>query len=396
MMRNTLYIGEQLWEWKEKLPNEEEHIVESIKIKTPSIVDVDLWTRVNDRMSLHLREVRTKKIQNKLPLLKGVLKCKKCGLGLSHRFRETNHYYGRCKEYSWKYNKEKFHTSKCSIEKSLRIEETDEKVFETILEVIKNSKKIREHYKTLNLSPKWEDEKLLKTKIGTIKKYLREKTKEKDSYEDELVEIEFEIRTKKITPSKGEKLKTKFQNTIDILDEEIQKLQKDLKLISNSKGWVNWIDKMSKEIEIIKTSSLEKRKDFINKNIQEIKVEYDDKLKSHKLDIDFRFPIVGDKFEYDVNGLRDDKGLRVYKINDGTTNKNIEIPLVNYRKKQNDKNREKLNSEIIRLKEESGFSLSEICNELNNKKLYSPTNKKWDKSKLSSYYKYLKETVPKK
>lgn len=396
MMRNTLYIGEQLWEWKEKLPNEEEHIVESIKIKTPSIVDVDLWTRVNDRMSLHLREVRTKKIQNKLPLLKGVLKCKKCGLGLSHRFRETNHYYGRCKEYSWKYNKEKFHSSKCSIEKSLRIEETDEKVFETIVEVIKNSKKIREQYKTLNLSPKWEDEKLIKTKIGTIKKYLREKTKEKNRYEDELVEIEFEIRTKKITSSKGEKLKTKFQNTIDILDEEIQKLQKDLKLISNSKGWVNWIDKMSKEIEIIKTSSLEKRKDFINKNIQEIKVEYDDKLKSHKLDIDFRFPIVGDKFEYDVNGLRDDKGLRVYKINDGTTNKNIEIPLVNYRKKQNDKNREKLNSEIIRLKEESGFSLSEICNELNNKKLYSPTNKKWDKSKLSSYYKYLKETVPKK
>ena len=189
MMRNKLYIGEQVWEWKEKLPNGEEQIVETITIDIPPIVEIDLWKRVNDRMNLHLNDIRNKNNQNEIPLLKGILKCKKCGLVLSHRFRETNHYYGRCKETKWKYNNKKFDISDCSIGKSLRIEETDVKVFETIIDVIRNSKKIKEQYKTKNLTPKWEDETLLKKRIGTIKKYLNEKIKERNNCENEIVEI---------------------------------------------------------------------------------------------------------------------------------------------------------------------------------------------------------------
>lgn len=396
MMRNKLYIGEQVWEWKEKLPNGEEHIVETITIDIPPIVEIDLWKRVNDRMNLHLNDIRNKNNQNEIPLLKGILKCKKCGLVLSHRFRETNHYYGRCKETKWKYNNKKFDISECSIGKSLRIEETDVKVFETIIDVIRNSKKIKEQYKTKNLTPKWEDETLLKKRIGTTKKYLNEKIKERNNCENEIVEIEYDIRTNKITPSLGEKLKTKFLNTIEVLNEEVLKLQKELKLVSNSKGWVNWIDNMSKEIDSIRNTSIENKRDFINKNILEVKVEYDKNLKSHKLDIDFRFPIVGDKFQYDLNESRDDKGFKKYEILEGSTNKTIEVPLVTYRKKQNENDREKLNSEIIKLKEEGGFSLQEICNKLNEKKLFTPTKKKWDKPKLSSYYKTLKGKVPKK
>ena len=133
-------------------------------------------------MNLHLNDIRNKNNQNEIPLLKGILKCKKCGLVLSHRFRETNHYYGRCKETKWKYNNKKFDISDCSIGKSLRIEETDVKVFETIIDVIRNSKKIKEQYKTKNLTPKWEDETLLKKRIGTIKKYLNEKIKERNNW----------------------------------------------------------------------------------------------------------------------------------------------------------------------------------------------------------------------
>ena len=41
------------------------------------------------------------------------------------------------------------------------------------------------------------------------------------------------------------------------------------------------------------------------------------------------------------------------------------------------------------------FISNPICNELNQKKLLTPTNKKWDKSKLSSYYNQLKIDVGK-
>jgi site-specific DNA recombinase len=398
MMRNTLYTGKQVWEWKEKLPNGEEQLIESITIKTPSIVKKDLWKRVNDRMNLHLIEVRNEKSQNSLSLLKGKLKCKECGLFLNHRFRETNHYYGRCKEYSWKYNKKKYNSSNCGIGKSLRMEETDKKVLDIVIKTVNESKKLREEYKIKHLIPLWDDEKELKKKIRKVKKYLRDKTNERDKYEDEIIQIQFEIRTNQITQVKGEKLILKFQNTIEIFDKEIEKLQNQLKIVTNSKGWIDWIDKMSKGLGKIKNSSTEIKKDFINKNIQEIDVDFDKKSNSHKLNIHFKYPIIGDKLVYDINGKRDPRGGsgKKYDIFDGSSEMEIEIPLVKYRKKQNEKTRDKLNSVIIELKEVKGNSLQEICNELNNMKLYTPTKKKWDKPKLSSYYKYLKEKVPKK
>ena len=396
MMRNTVYIGEQEWVWKEKLPNGEVQVVDTIKIETPSIVSKDLWERVNRKMDLHQREIKEDTIKNRSSLLNGLLKCNKCGLTLSNRFRETNHYYGRCKEYKWKYNGSKFDTSKCDISKSIRIEETDEKVLDTVIEVIRNSKKLREQYKIKTLSPKWEDDKEIKKNSSRIKKYLREKTKEKDNMENQIVQTEYDIRIKKISKSIGEKLKTRFQETIKELDIEIKKLETELSLISNTKGWINWLDKMNKELNGIKNSNNEIKRDFINNTIQEIGVVYDEKIKSHRLDILFKYPVVGDIFNYNLNGEKDEKGFKKYQIIEGVNNKIIEVPIVNNHKKQNEKTREKLNNIIIELKEVKGSSLQEICNELNCLNLQTPTKKKWDKSKLSSYYKYLKNDILKK
>ncbi len=396
MIRSTIYIGKQEWTWKEQLPNGEEIIVEKIEIDTPKIVDYNLWKRVNDRIDLRIRNINSTKSGNDKSLLKGLLKCNKCGLKLESRFRETNHYYGRCKEYKWKYNGRKFDTKNCDISKSLRIEETDEKVLDVVLEIVINSSKLREEYKIKSLSSRWEDEKKVKKNISRIKKYLRERIKEQDRIENEIVQIEFDVRTNKIKPSLGKKLKIKFQETIEHLDFEVKRLETDLKLISNTKGWINWLKKMSKGLDKIKNSSNETKKDFLNKNVQEIGVFYDDKIKSHRLDIQFRYPIVGDVFQYDISGDKDDTGFKKYNITDGVTNKILEVPLVNYRKKQNERTRDKLNSVIIELKEVKGYSLQKICNELNDMKLYTPTKKKWDKPKLSSYYKNLKEKVPKK
>jgi len=395
MVRSTIYIGKQEWTWKEQLPNGEEVIVEKIEIDTPKLVDYDLWKRVNDRIDLRIRNTNPTKTGNNKSLLKGLLKCNKCGLNLDSRFRETNHYYGRCKEFKWKYNGRKFDTGECDVSKSLRIEETDEKVLNSVIDIVKNSKILREKYKTKNLSPKWEDEKEIKKRLSRIKKYLRKKTRERDNYENEIVQIEFDIRTNKISTSMGKKLEEKFKETIEQLDFEIKRLETDLGLVTNTKGWINWLDKMSKDVDKVKTSSLEKKKEFLNKNIKEIGVQYVKDIQSHKLNILFKYPIVGDVFQY-YDGEKDEQGFRKYKITDGVSNSSIELPLINYRKKQNEKIRSKLNSIIIELKEENGYSLQMICDELNGMKLYTPTKKKWDKPKLSSYYKNIKEKVPKK
>lgn len=176
----------------------------------------------------------------------------------------------------------------------------------------------------------------------------------------------------------------------------INRLESDLSLITNSKGWINWLEKMSKGLDKMKNSSHTIKRDFLNKNLREIGVVYDDDKKSHRLDILFKHPIVGDIFQYDVSGEKGETGFKKYNITDGTSNKVIEIPLLNYRKKQNEKLREKLNGIVIELRGEKGFSLQKVCDELNRLRLYSPTKKKWDKPKRSSYYKTIKVSTIKK
>jgi len=398
MLRNTVYCGKQVWTWKEKKPNGEELVVDEIEVKTPVLIDEHLWKSVNDRIDDRIKQsnfTKNKKEEQK-SLLKGLLKCKKCGLTLNHRYKKTNHYYGRCKEYNWKYNGKKKIEGDCDISKSLRIEETDEKVLNTVIDVVKNSINIRERYKIKNLSPKWEDEENIRIKLKTTKKYIRQKIKEKEKYEDEIVDVEFEIRTSSIPKKRGEKLILKFKEVIDNLDKEIERYEKDLKVISNSRGWVNWLDDMTKGIDDIKKSSIPKKREFLNKNVENIEVVYDKEIQSHRLNILFKYPIVGDSLKFDESGKKGEHSYKKYTIINGDIKKVVELPLVNNRKKRNEKTRDELNNKIIELREEKGYSLNEVCVVLNELKLLTPTKKKWDKPKLSSYYKTIKSTTVKK
>ena len=50
-------------------------------------------------------------------LLKGLLECPKCKLKLGHRFKDTNHYYGKCSEYNWRKVGDKIPTKECVLKK---------------------------------------------------------------------------------------------------------------------------------------------------------------------------------------------------------------------------------------------------------------------------------------
>ena len=69
----------------------------------------------------------------------------------------------------------------------------------------------------------------------------------------------------------------------------------------------------------------------------------------------------------------------------------VDIPIDEKRNTLSSNDRIKLNSLILELKEKKNLSHSEVCDELNKKGVRTPTNKKWDKPKLSSYYNYIKK-----
>ena len=403
MMRNTIYIGTQVWKWEEKLPNGDITTVDEIIIKTPKLIEKELWESVNQKMNLHLQK-RKKSIPTD-QILGGTIVCNECGLSLSYRKRgNSQQYYGRCSEYSWKHNKDYLNNKKknynktnCKMKRSLNIVETDEKILDKIIDIITKSSIVREKYKIKDLSPKWDSETKNSKRLGSIRTQLRNKRRELESLEDEQIQIEYDVRTKKISESIGSKLREKFKTSIEIVQEEIDLIKNEERLISESKGWVNWISKMEKDVKKIMNSSLEQKRDFINRNVQNIKVFFDEKSKEHDITINFRLPIVGDELIYDKKGIINETGFKDYRIKDGdkTVNFRFEKP-VQIRTKLNKEVRKVLNERIIQLKEVEFLSLKNICETLNKERLLTPTGKNWDKPKLSSYYRTIKGKTPKK
>ena len=403
MMRNTIYIGTQVWKWEEKLPNGDITTVDEIIINTPKLIEKELWESVNQKMNLHLQK-RKKSIPTD-QILGGTIVCNECGLSLSYRKRgNSQQYYGRCSEYSWKHNKnyldnkkKNYNKTNCKMKRSLNIVETDEKILDKIIDIITKSSIVREKYKIKYLSPKWDSETNNSKRLGSIRSQLRNKRRELESLEDEQIQIEYDVRTKKISESIGSKLREKFKTSIEIVQEEIDLIKNEERLISESKGWVNWISKMEKDVKKIMNSSLEQKRDFINRNVQNIKVFFDEKSKEHDITINFRLPIVGDELIYDKKGIINETGFKDYKIKDGdrTVNFRFEKP-VQIRTKLNKEVRKVLNERIIQLKEVDFLSLKNICETLNKERLLTPTGKNWDKPKLSSYYRTIKGKTPKK
>tara|TARA_B110000503_G_scaffold8104_1_gene11076 strand:- start:48 stop:1910 length:1863 start_codon:yes stop_codon:yes gene_type:complete len=386
MLRNQLYIGVQKWRWEEKLPNGESTLIEEIEIETPKLIDKNIYDEVQKKLDFRVRNNTPK--GNRF-MLRGILKCSVCGLMLSEREQKNPMYYGRCKEYSWKYNKEKFKFDDCGLTKGLRTSSTDKVVLDKVLSTLQTSKTIREEYKKKKLTPKWEDEGVNKKNLKKLRVYINETEKEIDRYNDEIIQIEFDIRIGNLTQKVGEKLREKFNEIILENQKKLNSYKKEEVLLSDTKGWISWVDRMNKELEKVPNYDLSKKTNFLRENVERIEVRYDSSSKSHKMDISFNKPIIGDKMLYKKS--KDDKGFKDYEIISGYKNIELDVPIDEKRNTLSSNDRIKLNSLILELKEKRSLSHSEVCNELNKRGVRTPTNKKWDKPKLSSYFNYIKK-----
>ena len=207
--------------------------------------------------------------------------------------------------------------------------------------------------------------------------YLRQRKTYLDGLEDQLIQVEFEIRTKELSESKGKKLVDKFTKMIDEIEIEISRLEKEMEIYTNSSRWIDWLDRMYKELDKVENYTIDKKRKFLNEYIERIDVDYISKKQSHQIEIEFKLPLIDDSMNF--TGTKDD-GRKDYEIKDGKTTINLIIPNTKDRKtKMSDSERGKLNKMIIELKVGKSLSLNQICNELNQKKLLTPTNKKWSK-----------------
>lgn len=394
MLGNPLYKGSQKWEWKEVIGGKTK-VVDTIIIKTPQIIPTKLWEEVQLKL---IENQRNRNVEKKnISLLDGLVYCKSCGVRLSVKGGKsrTNHLYScRSVEYKWKDpikwgDKHK----NCSLKKSLRMKETDELILHHLINIIKESKGIRENYKVKNLNPKFDEVKNLKKELEKRTKYINEKKRVYKGYEKNLIDIEVGILTNQYEKNRGKLMIDKISKMMEDVNGEIQKLERELSVYQNSTDWIDWLNQMFLEVESVKGYSLENQQKFLNQYLEKVNVEYLETVKSHKLEFEFKYPIVDDKLSQ--FGVQKD-GKRTYQVEDGSKTSTFVVPVLNsYKSKVGNEEKEELDRLISKLKVEDSLSLNEICKELNDRGYRTPTNKIWNKSNLSIYIKRMKVDVGK-
>jgi site-specific DNA recombinase len=398
MLKNKVYNGTQKWQWKNKLPNGEVKLMgEPIYIKVSKIVDDETFNIVQRRIS----EITYIKVRNttnkKKSLLSGLLKCDKCKLQLSNRYRENigmgNHYYGRCTEHQWRTNDKKIPKSECLVQKSLRIEETDELILNTLIDLIKKSSTIREEYRIRLLSQKEKDKDISIEKSSKIRKKIKVLDNSIDSLENKVAVTEVQKVTKEISKSIGNRIISISNDEIHKKIEELEDLERKLSILKDSSKFIDWLDNMSMDVNSIKTKPKDYQRNWIRQFIRSVTVEYNDEVKSHNLEINFHIGLVNDTYERE--GVSQ-KGDLMYKIIEGKRNMKLTHKWVK-RTELVDENY--LKNTIIQIKklQNKGYSNIQICENLNENKIKTVRKRLWNKGSLIKFRnKYITpETVPK-
>ena len=381
MLGNELYNGRQIWEWKENIKGKRK-IVETIKIKTPKIIDNKLFKDVQKVIALN---TPSNTVNLPTTIFDGLLLCNSCGakLTLSNNGKSGNSHY-RCpsSNYAWK-NPEKWkeRNEKCTLKKSCLVESTEEHLLTHLKNLLKNSSTIKHDFRLEQLKGKIADVEQIRKEQNNLVVSVNKMKREVLNLQENLVEIDVKILVKDFTQIHGSKMKEKIKERIDINTSKIEDLNKKIEVTNQSGKWIDWLNNLYLSIDKIDDNTLEEKRIFASTHLKHIKVEYDKKTLSHKFNYEFIYPIIDD----DYVKLPKSGKFPEYKVISGVAKTTSSNPYYKKRERTPRLKQEELIKAITKLRGEDKLSLRETSEKLNSKNLLTPTNLNWNKTRLSTY-----------
>lgn len=316
MLKNDLYLGTD--EMIDNISKPMNPIILQSKEENLRIIDDEIYNSVQIKIeqSLKKRNQLTKVKHNDI-LLRGLIYCGSCGEIYGCRIKiEKNEYYYYCRSKENKWRKiDKTKKNKCEVKKSINIKNTDELVWNTLLEILSNSHIIKENFKKemleLKLNENFEkDEEILelkKVKISIQKKLKGFEIREKDNREWYL--------SGEIDNTQFEENKKVIKNSKNLIFKELDSLNTKISSVENTNQWINWLEKHTGWInEVKKKYTIKEKIEIVQTYIDKIDVNFDKKMNQHKLKIQLKLPIVHDKYVLNNSKSKD----RKYKILNGT------------------------------------------------------------------------------
>lgn len=312
LLKNTHYSGSYTVHIKQ--------LDETHQVSCPKIVDDEIYEKVNELKRIRSTGQRLKQPNEKyFYLLRGLMKCGHCGLeltGKKNKEQKRDHYYCPIVE-------RKFRLKNTPKEKlihkviSLKIDDTDEIVWDTVLSVIENSVIFKETAKTESLS---------RNSLKQTDHEVTQKVQQKKKCEKEFNKLSTAIGSLNAIYALEEDQDT--LNTIENLkkkrteiESEISEINHEIQVLMSQGEWIDWLKEFSERIDTLKKEKDDKiKRRFLDGVVERIDVYTAmNESAEHELMIHFKLPYVNDSLKY----VDESKKSLGYEVKNGKTNKRV-------------------------------------------------------------------------
>lgn len=322
LLRNTHYIG--YWEFTDKRSDE------SVRVDCPRILSSTLWQKVEATKKRYKERRSIENPQKHFYMLTGVIRCGHCGKLLSGETRTAvgkQVYYCPKKLRDWGKTKiadaDKWKRGRvCEMTRSLNLPETDDIVWNAVLDVITKSVILKEQVKSKTFE-EFGKARLDDAQTDVAKAKIKALQKQVIKLNEALAMVETNRILERVSPEQYPLIKANITDERTTVESEIEQLQDEIDGVARHQKWVDWVGTFKSQIASQKKFTPEQKKSFLEGLLSGVDVRLIDKT-THQLTINFQLPIVNDSLEYVNKGKKSgsyvvQEGVRNLTVNQVTT-----------------------------------------------------------------------------
>ena len=302
LLRNTHYLG--FWEFNDKRSGE------SVQVKCPRILPSALWKKVEATKSRNKAKRASENPQKHFYMLTGVIRCAHCGKLMSGETRSSvgkQVYYCPKKLRDWVKTKiadeDKWKRGRvCQMTRSLNLPETDEVVWNAVIDVMSKSVILKEQVKSKAFE-EFGKARLDDSQLNAAKLKIKALQKQITKLNEALALVETNRILERLSADQYPLIKANITDERTSLEAQVEQLQDEIDGVARHQKWVDWIGTYKSQIASQKKFTPQQKRSLLEGMLAGVDVRLLD-TKTHQLTINFQLPIVNDSMEYTTKGKK--------------------------------------------------------------------------------------------
>lgn len=302
LLRNTHYLG--FWEYNDKRSGE------SVQVECPRILPSALWKKVEATKNRNKAKRASENPQKHFYMLTGVIRCAHCGKLMSGETRSSvgkQVYYCPKKLRDWVKTKiadeDKWKRGRvCQMTRSLNLPETDEVVWNAVIDVMSKSVILKEQVKSKTFE-EFGKARLDDSQLNAAKLKIKALQKQVTKLNEALALVETNRILERLSADQYPLIKANITDERTSLEAQVEQLQDEIDGVARHQKWVDWVGTYKSQIASQKKFTPQQKRSLLEGMLAGVDVRLLD-TKTHQLTINFQLPIVNDSMEYKTKGKK--------------------------------------------------------------------------------------------